>query len=305
MVLEVDPSLSNPDDLKSDLSLEAAAHHEYTENRSGPLTVLPVSLCYVPVSHFMLPDTIEAAISKQPTTPASDSDPFAEREAILRRRFSPAQKLGHVEYIFDLGNWSPFFRPEPSTGKKYGTMLQILQYPFSRGSTHIRPLPSSPEGQPGISSADKSSQSGSAPTDKPIIDPQYYAGQQGRSDVEIMLHGQLFAEKICATDPLAGIIRGRAFPPPRSDDESNDGLREWIVQSMVTDWHPVGTCSMGGRQGARAGVVDERLRVYGVRGLRVVDASVIPLQISGHTQATVYAIAEKAASMILEDWQSK
>lgn len=64
----------------------------------------------------------------------------------------------------------------------------------------------------------------------------------------------------------------------------------------------VGTCAMGGREGAKAGVVDERLRVYGVRGLRVIDASIMPLQVGAHIQATVYAIAEKGASMIREDW---
>jgi choline dehydrogenase-like flavoprotein len=53
--------------------------------------------------------------------------------------------------------------------------------------------------------------------------------------------------------------------------------------------------------GMEGGVVDERLRVYGVCGLRVVDASVMPLQISAHLQATIYAIAEKASEMIKED----
>ena len=63
------------------------------------------------------------------------------------------------------------------------------------------------------------------------------------------------------------------------------------MDTTVTNWHPVGTCAMGK-------VVDERLRVRGVRDLCVVDASVITLQIGAHTQATVYAIAEKGAHMI-------
>lgn len=58
---------------------------------------------------------------------------------------------------------------------------------------------------------------------------------------------------------------------------------------------------MGGRRGIAGGVVDERLRVYGIKGLRIIDASVMPLQISCHPQATIYAIAEKGAHMILED----
>jgi choline dehydrogenase-like flavoprotein len=60
---------------------------------------------------------------------------------------------------------------------------------------------------------------------------------------------------------------------------------------------------MGGSGGARDGVVDTRLRVYGVDGLRVIDASIMPLQIGAHPQATVYAIAEKGAAMIIEDWE--
>lgn len=62
-----------------------------------------------------------------------------------------------------------------------------------------------------------------------------------------------------------------------------------------------GTCSMAPK--SAGGVVDDRLRVYGVEGLRVVDASIMPLMPSSHIVAVVYAIAEKAAAMILEDHQ--
>jgi choline dehydrogenase-like flavoprotein len=62
---------------------------------------------------------------------------------------------------------------------------------------------------------------------------------------------------------------------------------------------------MGDADGPNAGVVNERLEVHGVSGLRVVDASIIPLQVGAHIQATIYAIAEKAAEMIMDDYNAK
>jgi len=279
MIFEVDPSLPNPDDLKRDADAMAAANDLYETSRSGPLTILPNSMAYLPLAHF-LPEDLLASLSSRASALTGLG---TEERDIRRRRFGPSQRLGQIEFIFDLGNWSTCFQP-PFDGKKYGTCLQILQYPFSRGSVHLAP------GQPGTAASKLAA---------PVIDPRYYEGPHGELDLEVMAHCAEFADRISRTLPLSDIIRARAFPPPSTS--ASDDFRRWIRDTTITDWHPVGTCAMGGHGGIRAGVVDSRLRVYGVKRLRIADASIMPLQISAHLQATVYAIAEKAANMILED----
>jgi choline dehydrogenase-like flavoprotein len=280
LVFEVDPSLQTPDDLRFPEVL-AAAKEEYARSRTGLLATLPVSLSYVPVGRYIPSETMETMLSS-----STGSDRVAERDEARCRRFvEQANELGHVEFIFDLGNWGVGFAPDPSGKTKYGSMLQIIQYPFSRGHLHVKP---------------KTEDGSDSLTTALDIDPRYFSGPRGQLDLEIAAHAHVFAEKIAATQPLAGIIRSQVHPPP-SEVDSESGLRDWLKRAMTTDWHPVGTCAMGGRAGMDGGVVDERLRVYGVEGLRVVDASVMPLQISAHLQATVYAIAEKGAHMILED----
>ncbi|KAH8721811.1 hypothetical protein BGZ61DRAFT_492282 [Ilyonectria robusta] len=280
-IFEVDPLLANKDDVLKDETLAVAAREQYDRDGTGPLTILPVSLCYVPLAHIVPDQSLAGLYAKADGLTAFD----AEKKAILQQRLDGRAKLGQIEYIFDLGNWSNFFKGED--GKKYGTMLQILQYPFSVGSIHISPATDHP----------------TTAEDPPVIDPQYYGGAHGALDADVMKECARFLHKIVKTEPLSGIILAPASPSAATID-SEDGLSEWIVQNTITDWHPVGTCGMGGRAGIKGGVVDERLRVYGVRGLRVIDASVMPLQISAHIQATIYAIAEKGAHMILEDAQA-
>ncbi|KAH6857186.1 putative choline dehydrogenase [Chaetomium sp. MPI-CAGE-AT-0009] len=282
-VFEVDSSLSNPDDLRVD-SVLAAARKEYAEARTGPLAILPVSVSYVPAAQFIRQDALDMLLSSAATD--SVCSPTAERDRMLHRRFkSRSSMLGHVEFIFDLGNWGIGGPPDIPKGKKYASLLQILQYPFSTGSVHIEP---STKG------------SGLGPRLTTCIDPRYFGGTNGHLDLQIALHAHRFAEKIASAQPLASIIEAQVWPLP-TETRTDQDLRSWLRRAATTDWHPVGTCAMGGNAGPAGGVVDERLRVYGVEGLRVVDASVMPLQISAHLQATVYAIAEKGAQMIIED----
>ena len=103
---------------------------------------------------------------------------------------------------------------------------------------------------------------------------------------------------------MSSIIQKRVYPPePETEDkEKEEDFSPRITSSCITDWHPIGTCAMSPADAG--GVVDARLRVHGVKGLRVADASIMPLHICSHPQATVYAIGEKAAAMILEDRES-
>lgn len=283
MIFEVDPSLFNPDDLLADEAMAAAAREQHRREQRGPLTILPCALAYLPFAQAVGADALAHVHSKAVAASSSSAHDLS-KGALLRKRLDGTATLGQVEYIFDLGNWSTTFTGEP--GKKYGTLLQILQHPFSVGSIHVRAGDCAGE-EPGLA-----------------IDPAYFAGAHGQLDAALMAECIHFGQKIASTPPLAQIIRAAVNPTPEvvSDD---DQLRDWIQKHTTTDWHPVGTCGMGGRAGIRDGVVDSRLRVYGVDGLRVVDASIMPLQISAHLQATVYAIAEKAAHMILEDANSR
>lgn len=210
-IYEVDSGLPNPDDLKADPGATSAAREEYTTKGTGPLTILPNSICYASLSQVMS----QEAFSRLAVKASSIENDFPERNDIRRSRFdSSLPNLGQIEYIFDLGNWNPYFRPDHSSqGKKYATMLQILQYPFSRGSIHIR---------------------SSSPADKPSIDPRYYGGSGGSLDLDIMVECALFAEKVTQTLPLARIVHGRVVPagPAKTDDE----LRNWLVRETITDW---------------------------------------------------------------------
>jgi choline dehydrogenase-like flavoprotein len=275
-IYEIDPTIQTPEDLRTNATLAAEADNLYSTTQTGPRAILPCSICYLPFSHFTPQRTLAAIADRAPRSTL--------RERILADRLSsPDPRLGQIEYIFDIGNWSPFLKPSDSdqeAKKKYATLLQILQYPFSRGSVHISP---------------------SDPHGKPDIDPQYYAsgGEIGELDLELQVHCARFGQELVQTEPLAGFIRGPAWPD--TVELGDEELKRWVVDNTITDWHPVGSCAMGGSLGIEGGVVDERLRVYGVHGLRVVDASVMPLQISAHLQATVYAIAEKASEMIKGD----
>ena len=131
------------------------------------------------------------------------------------------------------------------------------------------------------------------PAAYPAIHPNYLATE---TDQRTAVAAMKVSRRICQAPALAEHIRDELDPGPavQSDEELLDHARN----SATTIYHPVGTCKMGRDPMA---VVDERLRVHGVAGLRVVDASIMPTIVSGNTNAPTIMIGEKAADMIRQD----
>jgi choline dehydrogenase len=152
------------------------------------------------------------------------------------------------------------------------TVINTVLHPRSRGQLRLR-------------SAD--------PSDAPIIEHQLLGDPRDLAD---LMAGCRLARTVMGSEPIARQVISEAQPgaPVQTDAEWEAYLRRsaWGAQ------HPMGTCKMGDSQDC---VVDNELRVHGVRGLRVVDASIFPTAPSGNTNAPTIAVAEKASRMILQD----
>jgi choline dehydrogenase len=131
------------------------------------------------------------------------------------------------------------------------------------------------------------------PLAAPVIDQGFLT--EGR-DLDRLEAGVQIVRHAAAGDAFATFRKAEVWPGP--DVDTSAGLRRYIRRSIESYYHPAGTCRMG--SGADA-VVDLRLRVHGIAGLRVADASVMPTIPNANPNATVLAVAERAADMVRED----
>jgi choline dehydrogenase len=152
-------------------------------------------------------------------------------------------------------------------------------------SIHVCQLRPESRGEIGLRSAD--------PFDDPKIEPRYMTASEDR---RALREGFNMVRDLVGQPALKAII-GREFAPGESVKTDAD-IDAWIRSHAESLYHPVSTCRMG-QAGDPMAVVDERLKVMGLDGLRVVDASVMPTLIGGNTNAPTIMIAEKAADMVL------
>ncbi len=129
------------------------------------------------------------------------------------------------------------------------------------------------------------------PLDKPKIQPNYLATQ---FDIDTMIRGIRLTREVIAQKPFDPYRGAEVAPGPGKQSDAE--LTQWLRASAMTTFHPVGTCKMGSDPMA---VVDDRLRVHGIAGLRVADASIMPIISSGNTNAPAIMIGERCADFIL------
>jgi choline dehydrogenase-like flavoprotein len=133
------------------------------------------------------------------------------------------------------------------------------------------------------------------PRDNPVISPNYFDTEEDR---QVAVDAMKLTRRIVAQAPLARFRPEEHMPGEAA--QSDEALLEAAAQLGTTIFHPVGTARMGGDDDPGA-VLDGRLRVRGVEGLRVIDASVMPTITSGNTANPTMMIAEKGVAMLKED----
>src|SRR5262249_38668712 len=132
-----------------------------------------------------------------------------------------------------------------------------------------------------------------SPNTPPAVRFNFLSAQLDR---EVTLEAMRMTRRIMNASPMKAIATDEIAPGVNV--ESDDELLDWVKRNAETTYHPVGTCKMGRD---RMAVVDDQLRVHGMEGLRVADASIMPTLTSGNTNAPSIMIGEKASRMILAD----
>ena len=170
----------------------------------------------------------------------------------------------------------------PTYLKKHGKSKPPLGHAYSLHLCNLRPQS---RGELVLRSANAK--------DAPKI---HYRFLDASEDMAVMIKAVKLGRKILATQAFAPFRKKELAPGEQV--QSDDDIATFIRKEAESIYHPVGSCKMGNDPMA---VVDDQLRVYGVKGLRVVDASIMPSLISGNTNATCMVIAEKASQLILAD----
>ncbi|KAI0123316.1 hypothetical protein BJ170DRAFT_105047 [Xylariales sp. AK1849] len=173
-----------------------------------------------------------------------------------------------------VGNFQFLALQQPLNENQYATILGAMVAPISRGNVTI---------------------ASSSTTDLPLVNPNWLTAT---ADQEVAVSWYRRMREVWNTNALQEVVIGDEYWPGIETDTDEEILAV-IQDSLLTVWHASCTCKMG-KEGDETAVIDSQARVFGVEGLRVVDASSFPILPPGHPQSTIYALAEKIAASIID-----
>ncbi|KIW66735.1 hypothetical protein PV04_06035 [Phialophora macrospora] len=258
----------------------AAAQKALAEEQGGPLTSIQSVQGFFPVTLFLEKGELEEIIHSIEQSQKT-ATPFQKKQWDQVIKHIKSNKSANLQFVFltatgsfaeGVSDQSKLFSPPPEGAPDGVTLAICLQYPVSRGHVHIK-------------SAD--------PTVAPEVHPNYLGH---KADVAVLAAGLKFAEKLAQAPQLKDKLVRRIVPEPEKFPlDTVQSRRAAVTENVLGEYHSCGTCAMGD-------TVDSRLRVKGVEGLRVADASIFSNNVSGNIASSVYMVAEKAADLIKEDW---
>ena len=271
-----------------DPNVFAAALETYHVNHTGPLTAASASalLSYSQILSSSRRGPVPRQRLNASNSGDGDTPGLSEHYDLVLQKLLDPNEASAQELFFTCGENRQYgdiitllFQSNPVTApESYFTLFGILEHPFSRGSVHI-------------TSTD--------PTLLPAIDPNYLSHPL---DLIVASSIALHLQTVAQTQPLASHLKnGGTVYQPGYQRLTEQNVADNVRATFSSEYHPIGTCAM--QPAHKGGVVDERLRVYGTKNVRVVDASIFPLQVQANLQTLVYAVAERAADFIKADHQ--
>ncbi|KAI0545605.1 hypothetical protein F4679DRAFT_599346 [Xylaria curta] len=259
----------NPVDMYSNRNFSAWAQEVWTANKTGPYSLGVGNAAAWLGMPVIAPDTFEEIASKLEKL---------DHATLLPNSTDPTVIAGYKAQMKNMAAAirSPntaFYNHVLTGGSSSGTIVDL--HPLSRGTVNINVT------DPFAS--------------EPVVD---YRALTNPVDLDIMVEIIRFTKRYYFETRLRDLAPRQVQPPDYVNEP--DDLKGFLRQNVNPSYfHPVGTCAMMPRE--LGGVVDERLKVYGVEKLRVVDASIMPVLVGANTCQTTYAIAEKAADLIKAD----
>ncbi|KXH50234.1 GMC oxidoreductase [Colletotrichum nymphaeae SA-01] len=274
---EVNEGVPSADVLRDENILNAVVG-QYMATREGPLGQSTISAAYTPLAdnNGLLSEDAKKSLLATHETHASSPTGKLVRSLIETSDEPSSEYLlfpSQITINDHPANMAEYILP--SRPENYITVMTVLNHPFSRGTVHI----TSPDFNV-----------------LPTWDPKYNSNPL---DLELLARNVQFVERIVGTEPFSSLLKPGGKSLPELMGDNLETAKEIVRQRQISVFHVSGSCAMMPREDG--GVVDARLRLYGAKNLRIVDASVFPIEPLGNIQSTVYAVAERAADIIKED----